>query len=129
MPKKKKKKKGGAKAAAPSAFAMLAGSNPEEAEQFLNVARTMLVGNDGTTEGSKWSEKRRHHTSTRSSLSPNPVSLCLSVSVCLSFSLSDFVCLPDRSFPCRRRCHDAPLRDCSRTRNHARAHLCNRAIA
>ena len=94
MPKKKKKKKGGAKAAAPSAFAMLAGSNPEEAEQFLNVARTMLVGNDGTTEGSKWSEKRRHHTSTRSSLSPNPVSLCLSVSLSVSPFLYpiSFVC-------------------------------------
>ena len=92
MPKKKKKKKGGAKAAAPSAFAMLAGSNPEEAEQFLNVARTMLVGNDGTTEGSKWSEKRRHHTSTRSSLSPNPVSLCLSVSVSPFLYPISFVC-------------------------------------
>jgi hypothetical protein len=50
MPKKKKK---AAKKNAAS-FAMLAGPNPEEAQQFLNVARTMLVGNDGTNEGSKY---------------------------------------------------------------------------
>ena len=55
MPKKKKKKgkaNNGVSASESetSGFAMLAGSSPEDAEKFLEVARSMLIGSDGTTE-------------------------------------------------------------------------------
>lgn len=55
MPKKKKKKgkaNGGASTSETetSGFAMLAGSSPEDAEKFLEVARSMLIGSDGTAE-------------------------------------------------------------------------------